>query len=163
MPKESNFKKEKEFANDIKCYLEEMSPLRNSCLKLDLGPNIATVENFQKCYTTICRPHLELAKMESHMIPMFEIACNPANIKEKNVYSKKVREEFLEEEIKAFDFLSKVSGNQTILIIRTDITVLPANEYDKKGKLMEYGLSIFENIGVVKGTGLNIKLTPVRA
>ena len=79
-------------------------------------------------------------------IPKFEIAyCLEADTIEKLLSTTlKSARCFLKQENEIYRMISKYSGDRPILIINTDLTLLPCNFEDN------YGFFVFENLSVIK-------------
>ena len=139
------------FIKNFKEFLNKNSPLR---IFVDEKFQILNGDRFyikssKSFYSLECSPYLTYKKFNAgkHFIPMFEISCMPvSNTCVENLYCKEVMEAILKEETNCFNKISIKPGNKTWLLIHTDLQVLPEQK--------SYGLSIFENIGVVKGFDL---------
>jgi hypothetical protein len=154
-----NIKKFTEYCRD---YLNKNSPLRqerkfsnDSGKFLINSPKMFYFLGFFKSNKLECRDSENLISFNGGNIPIFEIACNPvSNVCLEDLYNDKAIKVILDEEIECFNLISKYPGNKTILLIGTDLTVLDSSGTFKGKK--EYGLSLFENIGVVRGFDLTV-------
>jgi hypothetical protein len=158
---------------ELRGYLDANSPLRTECKIILTGPNVLHVKGGRDWYAAILDGNnIKIENMKDTysihggMVPIsIEVASNPESEKIENMYdTDKIGKVFVEEEEKIYKRISEKPGNETLLILRTPLTVLHADGYyDKINNRTLYGLSIFENFGVIRGYNLEIVKSPIRS